>query len=478
MISEDWIILGIAIAGFFYVSGIVLAVDAVMTVRTSQGSIAWIVSLLTFPYVAVPLYFVFGRTKYFGYIDARRTESKDMQPIVDRVVSELSEFVVHLDESHMNFRVMEELAAMPFTRHNDAELLVDGEETFNAIFAGIESAQDYVLVQFFIINDDELGRQFQTLLMKKARLGVRVYMLYDEIGCIRLSGSYLQELKTAGVDVSPFNTTKGVRNRFQLNFRNHRKVVVVDGRAAFTGGLNVGDEYMGRSKEFGPWRDTDICVRGPAVQAAQFAFVEDWYWATHRVPELNWSPQRSESGDKNVLVIPSGPADDLETCGLFFLHAIHSARRRVWIASPYFVPDPKVVAALQIAALRGVDVRILLPEKADHILVWLSSFSYFNETEPHGVRLYRYQPGFLHEKVMLVDDDTAAVGTANLDNRSFRLNFEITFLIVDEEFGARVAEMFERDFANSRVVGQDELNAKSIWFKFGVRIARLMAPIQ
>ena len=478
MISEDWIILGVAVAGFFYVSGIVLAVDAVMTGRTSQGSIAWVVSLLTFPYVAVPLYWVFGRSKYYGYIDARRTENKDMQPIVDRVVPELPEFVVHLEESHMNFRVMEELAAMPFTRYNDAELLVDGEQTFAAIFEGIESAREYVLVQFFIIKDDELGLEFQEALMRKARAGVRVYLLYDEIGCIRLPGSYLRELKNAGVDVSPFNTTKGVRNRFQLNFRNHRKVVIVDGRTAYTGGLNVGDEYMGRSPAFGAWRDTHICVRGPAVQAVQFAFSEDWYWATHRVPELNWSPARSGGGDKNVLIIPSGPADDLETCGLFFVHAIHSAKHRVWIASPYFVPDSKVVAALQIAALRGVDVRILMPEKADQVLVWLSSFSYYNETEPFGVRLYRYQPGFLHQKAMLVDDDIAAVGSANLDNRSFRLNFEITTLIVDEEFGARVKDMFEKDFANSRMVEQGELDAKPLWFKFGVGFARLMAPVQ
>ena len=278
--------------------------------------------------------------------------------------------------------------------------------------------------------------------------------------------------------MSPFNTTKGIRNRFQLNFRNHRKVVVVDGRIAYTGGLNVGDEYMGRSEAFGPWRDTHICLRGPAVQAVQFAFVEDWYWATHRVPELEWAPNASERGEKTVLVIPSGPADELETCGLFFTHAIHSARHRVWIASPYFVPDSKVVAALQIAALRGVDVRILLPEKADHVLVWLSSFSYYNETMPHGVRLFRYQPGFLHQKVMLVDDDISAVGTANLDNRSFRLNFEITLLVVDAGFGAQMREMFERDFDDSRLIEPGELEAKPLWFKVAVRVARLLAPIQ
>lgn len=478
MTSEDLIILGVAVAGFFYVSGIVLALDAVMTVRTSQGSIAWIVSLLTIPYVAVPLYWVFGRSKYLGYIDARRTESKDMQPIIDRVAPELPDYVTSLPENHADFRVMEALAAMPFTRFNDARLLVDGEQTFNAIFEGIDSAREYLLVQFFIIKDDELGREFQSALIRKARMGVRVYLLYDEIGCIRLPGSYLKELRNAGVEVSAFNTTKGIRNRFQLNFRNHRKVLIADGRIAYTGGLNVGDEYMGRSDAFGPWRDTHICVRGPAVQAVQFAFLEDWFWATHQVPDLNWSPARSESGDKKVLVIPSGPADELETCGLFFMHAIHSAKHRVWIASPYFVPNSKVVAALQIAALKGVDVRILLPEKADHILVWLSSFSYYDETRPFGVRLFRYKPGFLHQKVMLIDDDVAAVGTANLDNRSFRLNFEITLMIVDEEFGTSMRDMLEDDFANSRMVEQSDLDAQPMWFKLCVRFARLMAPIQ
>lgn len=478
MISEDWLIIGFALAGFFYVSGIVLAIDAVMTVRTSQGSIAWVVSLLTFPYVAVPLYWIFGRSKYHGYIDARRTESRDIQPIIDGIIPKLPEFVVRPDESRMNFRVMEELAAMPFTRYNDAELLIDGEQTYAAIFSEIESARDYILIQYFIIEDDEIGREFKRALISKARAGVRIYLLFDEIGCLGLPNAYLRELKDAGVEVSPFNTTKGIRNRFQLNFRNHRKVVVVDGRAAYTGGLNIGDEYLGRGESFGHWRDTHVCVRGPAVQAMQFAFIEDWYWATHEVPALNWSPARSESGDKSVLVIPSGPADDLETCGLFFVHAIHSAKKRVWIASPYFVPNSKVVAALQIAALRGVDVRILMPEKADHVLVWLSSFSYYNETEPFGVRLFRYQPGFLHQKTMLVDDEIAAVGTANLDNRSFRLNFELTLLIVDQEFGVRMKDMFEKDFANSKIVEKGELDAKPIWFKFGVGVARLMAPIQ
>jgi cardiolipin synthase len=373
---------------------------------------------------------------------------------------------------------MEALAAMPFSRGNDAELLIDGEATFSAIFRAIDDARDYVLAQFYIIKDDQLGREFKARLIGKAGEGVRVHLLYDEIGCLGLPGRYLEELRQAGVRVSAFNTTKGTRNRFQLNFRNHRKVVVVDGQVAFVGGLNVGDEYMGRGKVFSHWRDTHACIRGPAVHAVQIAYCEDWYWATHELPELDWDLVQSGTGDKNVLVIPTGPADDLETCGLFFTHSIHAARERVWIASPYFVPDSKVIAALQIAALRGVDVRVLLPEKADHTLVWLSSFSYYEETKPYGVKLYRYQPGFLHQKVMLVDSDVASVGTPNLDNRSFRLNFEIILLFLDHDFASRVETMLEEDFADARLVEQDDLSSRALWFKFAVRAARLMAPLQ
>jgi cardiolipin synthase len=370
-----------------------------------------------------------------------------------------------------------ELAQMPFSNGNAVKLLVDGEATFNSIFDEIESAREYILIQFYIVKADGLGNALKSRLVKKAAEGIRVYFLYDEIGCHKLPGSYIDEMRRAGIETSAFKTTQGKANRFQLNFRNHRKIVVIDGRTAFVGGHNVGDEYMGRGRRFGAWRDTHLMVKGPSALAAQFSFLEDWFWAAGTVPEFNWAIESAPEGDKKVLVISSGPADKLDTCGLMFVHAIHAARHRIWIASPYFVPDLQVIGALQLAALRGVDVRILLPEKADHRLVYLASFSFYQKTLPVGIRIYRYQKGFMHQKAFLVDESVSAVGTANLDNRSFRLNFEITMLVDDRDFAAEVRGMLAADFERSRLVTLDDFEKHSIFFKFASRFSRLFAPI-
>jgi cardiolipin synthase len=354
---------------------------------------------------------------------------------------------------------------------------VNGSAAFPAMFLGIAAAKSYVIVQFYIIRDDNLGRQLKDLLKRKAAEGVRVYVLYDEIGCYHLPRAYRRELADAGVAIHPFRTSRGLRNRFQVNFRNHRKIVIADGKVAYVGGLNIGDEYMGRHPQFGPWRDTHIEVRGPVVQAIQFAFLEDWYWATGKVPDLDWTPVPAPDENETALCLDSDPSDDLETCGLFFMHAISSARRRLWIASPYFVPDSALISALQLAALRGVDVRIMLPQKPDHKLVYLAAFSYIAETERSGVKFYRYQPGFMHHKVLVVDDDLAAVGTANFDNRSVRLNFELMLIFADRKFAAEVAGMLEDDFTNCHQTTTADFANRPIWFHFAVRLARLMAPI-
>jgi cardiolipin synthase len=285
-------------------------------------------------------------------------------------------------------------------------------------------------------------------------------------------------MRRAGVEVSAFNTTQGHRNRFQLNFRNHRKIVVVDGREAYVGGHNVGDEYLGLDPKVGAWRDTHVRLAGPVVVGAQAAFVADWYWATRSLPELNWQPGRAVDTDVLALILATSPADRLETAQLFFVHALNSAQDRIWIATPYFVPDSAVIAALQLAALRGVDVRILIPEKNDNWMVQMSSFWYLEELDSVPIEFYRYQPGFMHQKVMLVDNRVATVGTANFDNRSFRLNFEVTAVIANDEFSAEVEKMLEADFARSRRTDLAELKHKPFWFRLAVRVARLAAPLQ
>ncbi|MEZ6072653.1 MAG: cardiolipin synthase [Pirellulales bacterium] len=367
---------------------------------------------------------------------------------------------------------------MRFSHGNKLGLLVDGDATFSAIFAAIDEAREYLIIQFFIVHDDQLGRALKDRLLAAAKRGVKIFFLYDEIGSHSLPKEYTRQLAAAGIDVRPFHSTRGWTNRFQLNFRNHRKIVIVDGKKAYVGGLNVGDEYMGRSKKFGHWRDTHLEINGPAVHAVQLAFLEDWHWASGSVPTLDWNPRAAHDGNSSVLVLPSGPADDLETCGLFFMHAITIARSRLWIASPYFVPDIHVLSALQLAALRGVDVRVILPRKPDHLLVYLSSFSFLGDAERTGMKVYRYQDGFMHQKTMVVDDCLASVGTANLDNRSFRLNFEITAITDDPAFVGELAEMFEHDFTRCEQVGSEDFTDRSIWFKLGVRLSRLMSPIQ
>ena len=457
--------------------GITAAVHAVMNARTSQGAIAWAISLVTFPWVALALYAVFGRNKFNGYVILRSEKNSEIHHYIENLKEAAADKQLlgkDLAESQM---ALTRLAEKPVLQGNKSQLLIDGQETFRSIFEGIDSAEKYILVLFFIIKDDELGRELQSKLIQKAKKGVRVYLLYDEIGSHKLPRSYLLELQIAGVVTSAFHTTKGKTNRFQLNFRNHRKIVVVDGKIAYVGGHNVGDEYLGKHPTFGFWRDTHVKVEGPIVQAIQFCFIEDWYWATKGIPELNWELNPVAGGNEDALMIASGPADRLETCGLMFVEAINSARKRVWIASPYFVPDLQTLSALKLAALRGVDVRVLLPKKPDHRTVWLASFSYYQNTLPHGVKLYRYMAGFMHQKVFLVDSSCAAVGTANLDNRSFRLNFEITLLNYDPGFIKDAEAMLENDFSNCAAVTMAEYSERSFFFKLAVRFARLLAPI-
>jgi cardiolipin synthase len=462
----------------FHVLGFISSIHAVMSTRTSQGAIAWAVTLNTFPYLAVPAYWVLGRSKFQGYVVARRNTDVRNDWIEAEAIETATPYLVPEGEGAEAASAAEGLAGMPVLGGNALELLIDGNATFESILKGIDEAKEYVLVQFYIVRDDGLGRALKDHLIAKAKAGLRIYFLYDEIGSHALPKSYTRELRDAGAEVREFNTRKGGRNRFQLNFRNHRKIVVTDGTVAWIGGHNVGDEYLGKDPNFGHWRDTHVRIEGPAVLKAQISFTEDWYWATETLPKLNWAAQAAPDGsDSRVLIIPTGPADELESANLMFVHAINSARKRIWIASPYFVPEHSVIVALQLAGLRGVDVRILIPDEPDHMMVYLAAFSYFDEAGQTGVKFYRYTDGFLHEKAMLIDDEVSAIGTANFDNRSFRLNFEITAVVADPAFALEVERMFEEDFKRARLMQEGEYDRKPWYFRLGVRVARLTAPI-
>lgn len=461
----------------FYVVGILHVLHALMHVRTSQGTIAWVISLITVPFLAIPMYWLLGRTRFSGYVGGRREKDQRLAQLASSMHERLRALEVEIPEDDAFERAARLLGGLPFTRGNRLVPLIDGEETFERIFEAIGNASEYLCINFFIVKNDTLGLRFQQALIDRARAGVRVYFLFDEIGSHKLPRKYLHALREAGVQCHSFGINRFWWSRLQLNFRNHRKIVVCDGKVAFIGGLNVGDEYLGRARRFGAWRDTHLEMRGPVVQAVQVVFLEDWFWAANEVPDLNWDTAPEEV-DQVAAIIPTGPSDPADSWQLVVAEAANSARERLWIASPYFVPDEGVLTALQAAAIRGVDVRILIPERPDHLMVWLSAFSYYEQSLPYGVRIFRYHRGFLHQKVMLIDHRLAAVGTANLDNRSFRLNFEITAFSADGRFVQQIADMLRLDFEGAREANTGDFCDRPFLFRAACRAARLFAPIQ
>ncbi len=445
---------------------------AISSSRTPQGSIGWVIFLIALPFLGIPLYLLFGHHKFSGYVIARRDSEEaveGLKKLKDKNAPEVApEFPVE---------IMERIAEMPSVRGNNMEILIDGDQTFSAIFDAIDAAQSYVLVQFYIIHNDTLGRRLKDRLIAASKRGVEVKFMFDAVGSIALPRQYYMDLRAAGVQTVDPREMRGPKNRFQINFRNHRKTVIVDGKIGFTGGLNVGDEYMGKSAEFGLWRDTHVRLTGPVVSQLQLIFAEDWHWATEQVllTNLNWVSPHDEK-NMSGMIVSTGPGDDLETGMMFFFSAICAAKSRIWIATPYFVPDTDVLTALKHAALRGVDVRILVPDVVDHYTPWLAAFAYFDEIRDVGVQVWRYKEGFMHQKVVLVDDNLAAIGTSNLDNRSFRLNFEAMAVMFDARAAAETETFLRADFDRSEQL-QTKLKDQRLMIRIGAPISRIFSPL-
>jgi cardiolipin synthase len=461
------------LAGALYALAIVCAVREVMASRTSQGSIAWLLSLLFLPFPTAFIYLVFG-WKHFDDYAKTRMELRLTRPI------RAEELQVIDRETGKEWPVLIRTAGAPFLAGNKPSLLIDGDATFDSIFAGIAAAKHYVVVQFYIIRDDSLGQRLAEVLIERARAGVAVWVLYDDVGSGALSRSYRKRLRAEGISVAAFNQ----RHRFlrllgpmRVNYRNHRKVVLVDGKVAWTGGLNVGNEYLGKYKRFGRWRDTHLRLEGPAAMSFAMIFREDWQWATGEELILPALETIDEPGETSALVMATGPADRIETAAIAFTDIIGQARERLWVVSPYFVPDTDIRTALYAARLRGVDVRIMLPEKPDHLIVWLASNAHADAMVKHGISIYRYTKGFLHEKVLLMDDRIASVGSINFDNRSFAINFELTVWMNAQSTVDQVEAMLLADFQNCRQVDENEVATRPAVQRFINQAARLFSPI-
>ncbi len=458
----------------FYVLGFLCAASAILRSRTPQGATAWVMALVTIPFFTVPLFLIFGRSKFLGYTIRRKIVDKKISKKLRVMQESIIQDEIAPKELHPLMNSLQMLCRPGFTTHNKIQLLVDGQQTYEAMLNDLENAQKYIIFQFYIFRADKIGRKFAEVLMRKARLGIKVNFLYDEIGT-KMPDWFIEELKSAGVNVCHFNSLRG-HGRFQANFRNHRKILIVDGKTAFLGGLNIGDDYLGLWATVGYWRDTHLRIEGPSVVATQIVHAKDWYWSQQVDLEADWTIRPTE-GDANILVLPTGPADDKKTCLLAHIAMVNSAQKRLWIANPYLVPPESLLDAILLAALRGVDVRFIVPSFSDEWFVMNASQVYIARLLRHGVKIYRYEKGFLHQKVMLVDELFAVVGSANFDARSMFINFEITVIAQEAQFIADVQKMLLEDFNSSREVSLEEYTDLGLWKKISSRAANLLAPV-
>jgi len=460
-----------------------------MTKVESTSAVAWCLIVILVPYFGALFFVMFG----YQHVDRPlRRKRKQLEQFRGGGTGEPLEPVPALNGAapgspclHSLQRVADRVGAHPLTHGNHVDFYHHGPDAFTAMLEAIRSAQHHIHLEFFIVQPDELGRHVLEELTTKANAGVQVRLLYDAMGSHRMRRSLLVPLQEAGGETSVFLPLNPLRRRIQINMRNHRKLLIVDGVVGFTGGLNIGDEYVGKDPYFGYWRDTHLRLRGPGVADLQRVFCEDWDYAAGESlrdgahAKIGASYFKTDPGDGPypVQVIDSGPDRDLKSIREVYFAAILQARKRVWIASPYFVPDAGILDALRLAAYLGVDVRFLGQFQPDKWIPQYAAQYYWNQMLQVGVKVYQYSRGMLHSKVMMIDDDWASVGSANLDNRSLHLNFELNCLIYSEKAVAELAAAFESDLEYAIRLDPKVFARRPFANRLLENACRLMSPV-
>ncbi|MGL5506884.1 MAG: cardiolipin synthase [Paraclostridium sp.] len=480
-----------------YLAGIVLSINIILENRDPAKTMAWLLIFIVLPGIGLIIYGVLGRnirkrkifnTQKLASDIKENNLFKNMQSIEELV--ELEQISIK-NNKLLDDRNYEEIkkkvvslllntGKFPFTTNNDVRIFIDGNEKFESLLKDIEDAKEHIHLEYFIIKNSEIGVKIKDLLIKKAKEGVKVKILYDDVGCWRFwfHRKFFYEMKKSGIEVVPFLPATFPLIGGKLNYRNHRKIVVIDGFIGYTGGINIGDEYMGKNKKFGYWRDTHIRIEGSSVYMLQMVFLTDWYYTTKKPEfEQRYFPKLEHKGDTMIQVVATGPDSDWEAIHYAYFSAICNAKKRVYIETPYFIPDESLLRALKSAALSGVDVRIIFPSIADHKIVHQASYSYFDDILRSGGKVYLYNKGFIHSKVVIIDDKIASTGSANMDLRSFMLNFEINAFIYDEEIIKKITSDFFEDIKNSREIDLDDFAKRPLIKKWAESVARLFSPI-
>jgi cardiolipin synthase A/B len=480
--SEYWPHIA-SIIGAADLMAIFVAIPVVLyTKKEPMSAVSWCLIVLLLPLAGSLLFWVFGYTHVYRPIKRKREhrEAFDARhpPRTQEATRGDPTGPSGPAESADVGRLALAADSFPVSTGNAVTLYHDTADAFAAMLAAIRGAAHHVHLEFYIIRDDGMGRELLGLLAEKARAGVQVRFLFDSVGGLFLPRRAVRALTQAGGRFEPFLPLNIFRSRLRVNMRNHRKILVVDGRVGFTGGMNIGDEYLGRSPRFGYWRDSVVRVEGPAVNGLQRVFAEDWDFAVDEpLTGAEFFPPPHKAGPSAVQVVGSGPDQFINSIRDIYFGAIALARERVWITTPYFVPDNGILDALRLARYRGADVRLLMPATADHFLTFHAGHFYWDEVLPWGVKVYRYTRGFLHAKVVIVDERSAMVGTANLDNRSLRLNFEVGCLLHDTDLVRELAVAFENDLKVSERVDPAEFARRSLATRLTENACRLLSPI-
>ena len=446
--------------------------------RNPVKSISWVLVLLFLPVLGMWFYLLFGQ----DYRKRKIITQKSLRSIKGKPFSAFD--IEKLDSSAMQthqinlVKLLYNSSEAEGFANNKVEVFTTGDSTFEALFNAIKCAKEHIHIQFFIFENDKISNQLRELLIQKAKEGVRVRMIYDYWGSFNLTKRYLKSLEEAGVYVSPFLPFRWQISRTnKINYRNHRKVLVVDGKIGFIGGLNVADRYI-YGNELGKWRDTFIKIEGAAVHGLQILFIVDWYFVNRKLIEGKEYFPKPRKFDQNLIqIVSSGPDSDWPSLMQGIVSAFMSATKYIYIHSPYFMPTDEIAASIQIAALSGVDVRLIIPVRSDSRFSDASTASYLEKTLESGVKVYRYQNGFLHSKAMVIDDFISIVGSTNLDERSFVQNFEANAFIYDFKTASQLKESFLNDLEDCVEITLDMWSSRNRRQKLKESIARLFSPL-
>jgi cardiolipin synthase len=454
--------------------------------RNASTTWAWVMVLFFIPVFGFVLYLILGqkvrkRKLYKLLGDSQRiiehTVERQMRQLRDRELTFKDRAMQdYSDMIYMNLKT----SYAVFTSNNAVEIFTEGNQKFDALLKDIEAARHHIHLMYYIVRDDELGKRLMKALAAKAAQGVEVKFLYDHIGSSSLPRRYFHELKAAGGREAAFFPSRIPYLNLKINYRNHRKLVILDGQVGYIGGFNIGDEYLGLSEHYGEWRDTHLKVRGSAVLQMQAQFLMDWNLAASgriTLNELYFPVISDDIGSIGMQLVASGPDSEYQPIKDAYIKMIYAAKETICLQTPYFIPDESLMNALKIAAMSGVDVRIMLPSMPDHFFVYWATHSYLGELIAGGVKCYLYGKGFLHAKTLVIDGKVASVGTANLDIRSFKLNFEMNAFIYDTRTAAELQRIFELDAENCRHLTKEVYEARPLLNRIKESVSRLLSPI-